>query len=160
MNRPRGAGFGTGLTLPAFAKINLSLELVGPRADGYWEIRTVYQTVALHDRLRMRLTRAGGGIDVRVPGGGAPAGRGNLVHRILARARRALGVRRGIKVELEKNIPAGRGLGGGSSDAAAAVIGLLPRPRSPTSQTSRKRWNRFQIAPPAARRRRAARPSF
>ena len=125
MNRPRGAGFGTRLALPAFAKINLSLELVGPRADGYWEIRTVYQTVALHDRLRMRLTRAGGGIDVRVPGGGAPAGRGNLVHRILARARRALGVRRGIEVELEKNIPAGRGLGGGSSDAAAAVIGLL-----------------------------------
>lgn len=112
------------LTLPAFAKINLSLELVAPRPDGYWEIRTVYQTVGLHDRLRMRLTRASE-IEVRVPGGGAPAGRGNLVHRMLSRARRALRIRRGIEVELEKNIPAGRGLGGGSSDAAAALAGLL-----------------------------------
>ncbi len=124
MSRTRHAGFGTGLTLPAFAKINLSLELAGPRPDGYWEIRTVYQTVGLHDRLRMRLTRARE-IEVRVPGGGAPAGRGNLVHRVLLHARRKLGLRRGIEVELEKNIPAGRGLGGGSSDAAAALIGLL-----------------------------------
>jgi len=117
-------GFGTGLTLPAFAKVNLSLELVAPRPDGYWEIRTVYETVALHDRLRLRLTRAGD-IEVRVPGGGAPAGRGNLVHRMLSRARRRLGLRCGVEVELEKNIPGGRGLGGGSSDAAAALMGLL-----------------------------------
>lgn len=112
------------VSLPAFAKINLSLELVAPRPDGYWEIRTVYQTVGLHDRLRMRLTRARE-IEVRVPGGGAPAGGGNLVHRALSHARRKLGLRRGIEVELEKNVPAGRGLGGGSSDAAAALIGLL-----------------------------------
>ena len=117
-------GFGTGLTLPAFAKINLSLELVCPRPDGYWEIRTVYQTVALHDRLRMRLSRSRG-VEVRVPGGGAPAGRSNLVHRILSRARSRLGLRHGVEVEIEKNIPAGRGLGGGSSDAAAALMGLL-----------------------------------
>jgi 4-diphosphocytidyl-2-C-methyl-D-erythritol kinase len=113
------------VALPAFAKINLSLELLGRRPDGYWEIRTVYQTVGLHDRLRLRLTRAGDGIDVRVPGGGAPPGRHNLVHRILSRARAKLGLRRGLEVELEKNIPAGRGLGGGSSDAAAALLGLL-----------------------------------
>ncbi|MGH9805098.1 MAG: 4-(cytidine 5'-diphospho)-2-C-methyl-D-erythritol kinase, partial [Candidatus Acidiferrales bacterium] len=114
-----------GLTLPAFAKINLTLELLGRRPDGYTEIRTVYQTVALHDRLRMRLVSAGAGIAVRVSGGGAPAGRANIVHRALARACRALGLRRGVEVELEKNIPAASGLGGGSSDAAAAIVGLL-----------------------------------
>ncbi len=113
------------LATPAFAKVNLSLELLGTRPDGYWEIRTVYQTVALHDRLRMRLTRSRGRVELRVPGGGAPTGHGNLVHRILTRALRVLGVRRGVEVELEKNIPAGRGLGGGSSDAAAALLGLL-----------------------------------
>ena len=119
------ADFGAGLTLPAFAKINLTLELLGCRADGYTELRTIYQTVTLHDRLRIRLARSGAGIVVRVPGGGAPAGRSNLVYAALARAGRALGLRRGIEVELEKNIPPASGLGGGSSDAAAAVVGLL-----------------------------------
>jgi 4-diphosphocytidyl-2-C-methyl-D-erythritol kinase len=112
------------LALPAFAKINLSLELLGRRRDGYTEIRTVYQTVTLHDRLRLRLTRTGK-VEVRVPGGGAPSGRGNLVYRLLTQARRELGLRRGVEVELEKNIPVARGLGGGSSDAAAALLGLL-----------------------------------
>lgn len=112
------------LGLPAFAKINLSLELLGRRADGYAELRTVYQSVTLHDRLRMRLTRRSG-IEVRVPAGGAPAGRGNLIYRLLGRACRALDIRRGVEVELEKNIPVARGLGGGSSDAAAALAGLL-----------------------------------
>ncbi|MGH9789280.1 MAG: 4-(cytidine 5'-diphospho)-2-C-methyl-D-erythritol kinase [Candidatus Acidiferrales bacterium] len=126
------------LALPAFAKINLSLELVGPRPDGYWEIRTVYQTVGLHDRLRMRLTRTGE-VEVRVPGGGAPAGRNNLVHRMLSRACTRLGLRRGVEVELEKNIPAGRGLGGGASDAAAALMGLLrlTRQRLPAAELFR-----------------------
>jgi len=116
---------GAGLALPAFAKINRSLELLGPRPDRYWEIRSVYQTVSLHDRLRLRLTRAHGRVVVRVPGGGAPGGRLNLVHRLLVRARRLLALRQGVEVELEKLIPAGRGLGGGSSDAAAALVGLL-----------------------------------
>lgn len=113
------------LVVPAFAKINLSLELLGRRRDAYCEVRTLLQTVTLHDRLRLRLVRGHNRIEVRVPAGGAPAGAENLVHRMLTRARRLLGVRRGIEVELEKAIPAGRGLGGGSSDAAAALLGLL-----------------------------------
>ena len=87
------ANFGTGLALPAFAKINLTLELVGRRSDGYTEIRTLYQSVSLHDRLRLRLVRPSAGVVVCVPGGGAPAGRANLVYRALGRARRALGLR-------------------------------------------------------------------
>lgn len=124
MNRGRDAGLGAGVSLPAFAKINLNLELVGRRTDGYWEIRTRYQTVSLHDRLRLRLTRSGG-VSVRVLGGGAPSGRANLVYRILARACRRLGLCGGVEVEIEKNIPVARGLGGGSSDAASALLGLL-----------------------------------
>ncbi|MFQ5694987.1 MAG: 4-(cytidine 5'-diphospho)-2-C-methyl-D-erythritol kinase, partial [Terriglobia bacterium] len=113
------------LALPAFAKINLSLEFLGRRADGYTELRTVYQTVSLHDRLRLRLAGVHGRVVVRVPGGDAPEGRRNIIHRLLGRARRRLGLRAGIEVELEKQIPSARGLGGGSSDAAAALAGLL-----------------------------------
>ncbi len=112
------------LALPAFAKINLSLEILGPRSDSFTEIRTVYQTITLHDRLRLRLTRRGG-VSVKVSGGGAPAGRANLVHRALERTRRLVGWRGGVEAELEKTIPSARGLGGGSSDAAVAVLGLL-----------------------------------
>lgn len=112
------------LVLPAFAKINLSLELLGRRADGYWEIRTVYQTISLQDRLRLRLTRRGG-VSLRVRGGGAPAGQANLVYKALTRTARLVGWRGGVEAELEKGIPAARGLGGGSSDAAVAIIGLL-----------------------------------
>ena len=112
------------LALPSFAKINLSLEILGPRSDGFTEIRTVFQTVALHDRLRLRLTRRTG-IRLLVSHGGAPAGRQNLVHQALTRGCRLIGWRGGVEVELEKTVPEGRGLGGGSSNAAVALLGLL-----------------------------------
>ncbi len=112
------------LVLPAFAKINLGLELLGRRPDGYWEIATLYQTVSLADRLRLRLRR-GSGIRLCVSPGSLPADRGNLVWQALARARRRFGIHSGVEAELVKRIPVGAGLGGGSSDAAAAVIGLL-----------------------------------
>lgn len=110
--------------LPAFAKINLSLEILGRRRDAYTEIRTVYQTLNLHDRLRLRLRRRGG-VSVRVPRGGAPEGRRNLAHRAIAEGCRLTGWRGGVELEIEKWIPPARGLGGGSSDAAVAVMGLF-----------------------------------
>lgn len=112
------------LVLPAFAKINLGLELLGQRRDRYWEIATIYQTVSLADRLRLRLRRSSG-ILLRVSPGTHPADQGNLVWRALALARRRFGIRPGVEAELQKKIPVGAGLGGGSSNAAAAVIGLL-----------------------------------
>lgn len=113
------------LRLPAFAKINLGLELIGrPPRRGYWEIVTLYQTIGLYDRLRLRLRRSPG-IRLRVHPHALPADSRNLVWRVLALARRRFGIRRGIEVELEKRIPVARGLGGGSSDAAAALVGLL-----------------------------------
>ena len=113
------------LELPAFAKVNLGLELIARRPDRYWEIRTVYQTIGLCDRLRLRLRRAHTDIRLCVASAVVAAGRNNLVWQALALGRRRFGIRQGVELELEKNIPVARGLGGGSSDAAVALLGLL-----------------------------------
>jgi len=110
--------------LPACAKINLSLRVLGRRADGYHELRTILQTISLHDTLELELTRARG-IEVECDLPGLATGRENLVWRAIAAMRRELGMRAGVRARLEKLIPVGRGLGGGSADAAAAMIGML-----------------------------------
>jgi len=113
--------------VPAFAKINLRLEILGKRPDGFHELRTTFQTISLKDELQLR-TRRKPGIELRVLGNaslsGEPAEK-NLVYRALDAVRQELGVTAGVAVTLRKTIPAGRGLGGGSSDAAAALIGYL-----------------------------------
>ncbi len=113
--------------IPAFAKINLRLDILGKRADGFHELRTIFQTISLHDELRMRGSR-GAGITLRIEGNGplsAEPVQKNLVYRAVDRLRRELKIRGGVQIELKKTIPAGRGLGGGSSDAAAALLGYL-----------------------------------
>lgn len=112
------------ITIPAFAKVNLQLHIVGRRGDGYHELRTTFQTISLHDRLTLALTR-GRGITLECSDPALPVGRGNLVWRALDALRRELRLRSGIHARLDKWIPAGAGLGGGSSDAAAALAGLL-----------------------------------
>ena len=112
------------ISLRAFAKINLGLRVLSNRADGYHEIRTVYQTVALHDRLEVSLPRGGRGIHVECDHPDVPSGHANLVYRACELWRRAVKFHGGISVRLEKTIPAGSGLGGASSDAAAALLGL------------------------------------
>ncbi len=113
--------------IPAFAKINLRLEILGKRSDGYHELRTIFQSVSLRDELRLRAsTRQGISLSIL---GNASLSREpfqkNLVYRAVAALQRALKIRSGVEIELKKNIPAGRGLGGGSSDAAAALLGYL-----------------------------------
>ncbi len=110
--------------LRAFAKINLGLKILGRRPDGYHEIRTVYQTVSLHDRVEVVLRRRGHGVVVDCDDPGVPSGRRNLVHQACELWRRARGFSGGIQVHVEKRIPPGSGLGGGSSDAAATLLGL------------------------------------
>ena len=112
------------LRLRAFAKINLGLKIVGKRPDGYHEIRTVFQTVGLCDRLEISLARGRGGIVVECNDATIPAGRGNLVYRACESWKRARGFHGTIRVLLAKRIPAGAGLGGASSDAAATLLGL------------------------------------
>ncbi|MGH9701689.1 MAG: 4-(cytidine 5'-diphospho)-2-C-methyl-D-erythritol kinase, partial [Candidatus Acidiferrales bacterium] len=110
--------------LPAFAKINLCLHVLGRRPDGYHELRTIFQAVGLHDTLEIRLTRSGG-ISLEVDDPALTAGPDNLVCRALAAISGEIAFRGGVHARLEKRIPVARGLGGGSSDAAAAIVGML-----------------------------------
>ena len=115
------------IRIPAFAKVNLRLDVLGKRADGYHELRTIFQTVTLHDTLRFRSSRAPG-IGLQIQGNeqlSREAVEKNLVYRAVDTLRRELKIRSGVEILLQKKIPAGRGLGGGSSDAAAAVLGYL-----------------------------------
>jgi 4-diphosphocytidyl-2-C-methyl-D-erythritol kinase len=110
--------------LPAFAKINLCLHVLGRRPDGYHELRTIFQAISLRDTLELRRT-PGNGISLETTDSTLPAGPENLVWRAVDAIRGELGFRGGIHARLEKRIPVARGLGGGSSDAAAALIGML-----------------------------------
>jgi len=115
------------IRVPAFAKVNLRLDVLGRRTDGYHELRTIFQALTLHDTLRLERT-GGDKIELSVLGNADLAGgpmRQNLVWRALAALRREMKVPGGLRVELHKSIPVGRGLGGGSSDAAAAMVALL-----------------------------------
>jgi 4-diphosphocytidyl-2-C-methyl-D-erythritol kinase len=110
--------------LPCYAKINLSLCVLGRRADGYHELRTVFQTIALHDTLELETGRGPAGIEFHCD---TPeiSGPQNLAARAAAAMVEELGWRARIAVRLRKRIPMGAGLGGGSSDAAAALRGIL-----------------------------------
>ena len=113
--------------IPAFAKINLRLDVLGKRADGFHELRTIFQTISLHDELRLRASRSGRvtlTIEGNQPLSAEPVEK-NLVYRAVDALRRELRIRGGVELQLKKMIPAGRGLGGGSSDAAAALLGYL-----------------------------------
>ncbi len=111
------------LGLDAPAKINLFLEVLGKREDGYHEIETVMQAVGLSDRLEF-WRRPAGEFSISVAGGPAPADEDNLALRAARLLARESGEQEGIHIHLEKRIPVGGGLGGGSSDAAAALRGL------------------------------------
>jgi 4-diphosphocytidyl-2-C-methyl-D-erythritol kinase len=115
------------IRIPAFAKVNLCLDVLGKRADGYHELRTIFHTVTLQDTLRFR-PRRGPGIELKILGNeqlSQEAAEKNLVYRAVDALRRDLKIRTGVEILLQKRIPAGRGLGGGSSDAAAALLGYL-----------------------------------
>src|SRR5215472_3484567 len=110
--------------LPAFAKINLCLHVMGRRPDGYHELRTIFQAIGLHDTLEVTLSSQPG-ISLEIDDPALPSGPENLVYRALERIAKEIEYSRGIKARLEKRIPVAHGLGGGSSDAAAALIAML-----------------------------------
>src|SRR5260370_12436300 len=113
--------------IPAFAKINLRLDILGKRADGFHELRTIFQAISLHDELQLRASRQPGialSIEGNQPLSAEPAEK-NLVYRAVDALRSELKIRGGVEINLKKAIPAGRGLGGGSSDAPAALLGYL-----------------------------------
>jgi 4-diphosphocytidyl-2-C-methyl-D-erythritol kinase len=113
--------------IPSFAKINLRLDILGKRADGYHELRTIFQTVSLHDELRLRTSKSSE-ISLTILGNDELAREPvekNLAYRAVEALRHELKIRRGVELELHKTIPSGGGLGGGSSNAAAALFGYL-----------------------------------
>jgi 4-diphosphocytidyl-2-C-methyl-D-erythritol kinase len=112
------------LRLRAFAKINHGLKILSKRPDGYHELRTIYQTIALHDRLEVSISRTGKGIAVTCDNPAIPSGAGNLVYRACEAWAEVRGWHGRIQVQIAKTIPLGSGLGGASTNAAATLLGL------------------------------------
>jgi 4-diphosphocytidyl-2-C-methyl-D-erythritol kinase len=111
------------IKLPAFAKINLGLRVLGRRADGYHEIETIFQTITLHDNLTFE-SRPDARLELVCSDPDIPTDESNLVIRAANALRERFGEGLGARIGLEKIIPAGGGLGGGSSDAAVALVAL------------------------------------
>ncbi len=120
------------ITCRAFAKINLTLDVSPRRADGYHDIRSVMQTIALHDTVTVTTAPDTPGVHLEVVGeeaDGVPADETNLVHKAAVRGQKIAAARgilpgnqSGLHILLHKRIPSQAGLGGGSSDAAAALM--------------------------------------
>lgn len=108
-------------TLPAYAKINWFLNVLGKREDGFHELCTAFQTVSLHDDL---IFAESDELILTCDEISIPTDESNLIIRAALALRERFSVKIGAKIHLEKRIPSPGGLGGGSSDAAIALIGL------------------------------------
>ncbi len=106
------------------AKVNLHLEVLGRRSDGYHELRTLFVAVGLFDELELEAAPRGELALEVFPAGAVGAGEDNLVVRAARALQRECGTDAGARMRLHKSIPVAGGLGGGSSDAAGALVGL------------------------------------
>jgi 4-diphosphocytidyl-2-C-methyl-D-erythritol kinase len=129
------------VTVRSFAKINLGLYIGGLRSDGYHDLRTLYQTIAWHDVIRVRAAR-GSGIDVVCEDSRVPCDESNTCYRVAERVLAELGAQAKVTIEIEKRLPVQGGLGAASSNAVATMLAL--------ERALKKR------TPPAARLRTAA----
>lgn len=109
--------------LPSFAKINWKLSVLGRRADGFHELRTILQTITLHDELTFA-GRADERLQLTCDAPEIPVDERNLIYRAAAAVKLRYGLHAGASIHLAKRIPAEGGLGGGSSNAAVALLGL------------------------------------
>ncbi len=107
----------------ARAKVNLSLQVFRKRSDGYHDIETIFQSINLCDRLTIG-DLGGSRIEISCTDPSIPSGPKNLCFKAVKELENAAGVRLGARIHIEKNIPSGSGLGGGSSDAAAVLLAL------------------------------------
>ena len=111
------------LTIKAPAKINLILRILGKRSDGFHELRSLMLTTGLCDQLRFE-SAPPGVLEIECNDPGVPVDETNLIHRAATALRNRLGHNLGCRVKLDKHIPTGGGMGGGSSDAASTLIAL------------------------------------
>ena len=109
------------LKVKAHAKINLALKVLGKREDGYHEVEMVMQSLALHDKIFLTPIRSD--IELLVEGD-APLDESNLAYKAAKAILEYSNCKQGIRIKLVKNIPAAAGLAGGSSDAAAVLLGI------------------------------------
>lgn len=103
-------------------KVNLILNILGKRADGFHELETVMHPVNVFDE--MRFERGGAGFQLTCSDPALPTDSGNLVHRAATKFLEKAGMRDGVKIHLEKKLPLAAGLGGGSGNAATTLLGL------------------------------------
>jgi 4-diphosphocytidyl-2-C-methyl-D-erythritol kinase len=113
----------TAFTLPSFAKINWVLRVLGRRHDGFHELHTIFQTITLHDKLSFS-ARSDNRLKLTCDSPDIPVDESNLIHRAAIALRTQYGIQKGASIHLEKVIPVEGGLGGGSSNAAIALLGL------------------------------------
>ncbi len=111
------------VTVRSFAKINLGLRIGAAREDGFHELLTVYQTIGLHDVIRVSVGR-GNGIEIQCADPRVPRDESNTCFRIVERAMRALRAKGRVVIEIEKRLPVQGGLGGASANAVATLLGL------------------------------------
>jgi 4-diphosphocytidyl-2-C-methyl-D-erythritol kinase len=111
------------VTVRSFAKINLGLRIGALRADGFHELRTIYQTVALHDFIKVALQR-GSGIEIRCEDPRVPKDESNTCYRIAKLTLAALKIRGRIVIEIEKRLPVQGGLGGASGNAVSTILAI------------------------------------
>src|SRR5579862_768269 len=104
------------ITVRSFAKINLGLRIGALRWDGFHELRTVYQTIALHDVIRVQVGR-GTGIEIRCEDSRVPKDSSNTCWRIVELAMAALKARGRVVIDIDKRLPVQGGLGGASGNA-------------------------------------------
>ncbi len=111
------------VTVRSFAKINLGLRIGAARDDGFHELLTVYQTIRLHDVIRVSVER-GSGIEIRCADPRVPRDESNTCSRVVERAMPALRAKGRVLIEIEKRLPVQGGLGGASANAVATLLGL------------------------------------
>lgn len=111
------------INLKAMAKINLGLDVVRRREDGYHDLRMIMQTVRLFDRVKMSATRSTG-VRVKTNLRYLPTDKGNHAYQAAHMMMEEFGIKGGVFIELQKHIPVAAGLAGGSSDAAAVLVGM------------------------------------
>src|SRR6266481_9359680 len=111
------------VTVRSFAKINLGLHIGPKRPGGFHDLRTVYQTIALHDILRLKIV-SGAGLEIQCADPRVPSDETNTCYRILEKAMAALKAKGRVVLEIEKRLPVQGGLGGASGNAVAVLIAL------------------------------------
>lgn len=110
------------ITRKAYAKINLGLDVLGKRPDGYHELKMVMETVGIYDVLTFRKSRKG--ICISTDHKDLPEDKGNLIYKAAELIMETYGIEEGVSVTLQKNIPVAAGMAGGSTDAAAVFHGM------------------------------------